>query len=413
MPLDQHSDPFEDRLSAALRKTGGAFDTDRAALAAAGRVRGRRLRLRRRATVVGGAAGLALVGVGGALLLPGAGSDDRRDPSVASRPKASATAATKPVTGDELIRTLEDLLPEGQISGQEGRGADESPLAPYARVVFDDGKGAGAVGVGLGRVEPGSDQVRQITTCPDKTFTPHDTCSTTRLSDGSMLMIFQGYEYPDRRVDTKWWNAELVTAEGQHVSVSEWNAAAEKGAPTSRAEPPLTVTQLKELATAPVWRGYVDSVPEDPNKPTATPSAPVAITGARTTLLELLPKGLDVMARSSDDTDFAYAVVDDGKGRSLVQVNVQANMLDVAGELFGEGSETLADGTRVAVRQGPGDKGVAGVVMWTVDTMRADGRRVVISAFNSGTQHDAATRKTPALTIEQLRTIALSPQWWK
>ncbi|MFJ3304128.1 hypothetical protein ACIPSA_13555 [Streptomyces sp. NPDC086549] len=411
MSGEQHSDPFEERLSAALHETGGAFDTDRAALTAAGRVRGRRLRLRRRAAVVGGAAGLTLIGVGGALLLPPSASHDPGHSSVAAKPKGTGTPTVAPVTGDELIRTLEHLLPKGETSGQEARGTEESPAAPYAHLVFDDGKGAGAVGVSLTRVEPGSDEARQATTCPDKTFTEYDHCSTSRLPDGSTLMLLQGYEYPDRRVDTKWWNAELVTPAGQHVSVSEWNAAAEKDAPVTRSEPPLTKAELKRLATAEAWRGYADSIPQRPEKPTAAASAPAAITGARTTLLGLLPKGLHVVAKSADDTDAAYAVVDDGKGRSLVQVNVQADMRDVERDLFGDGSETLADGTRVAVHQGPGEKGGEGVVMWTVDTMRTDGRRVVISAFNSATQHDAATRKTPALTVEQLREIALSPKW--
>jgi hypothetical protein len=51
--------------------------------------------------------------------------------------------------------------------------------------------------------------------------------------------------------------------------------------------------------------------------------------------------------------------------------------------------------------------------MWTVDTIRGDGRRVVISELNSGAPHDAATRGTPALSVEQLRAIALSPRWWR
>ncbi|MFF4397519.1 hypothetical protein [Streptomyces sp. NPDC001480] len=409
MPDEQHSDSFEDRFSAVLHQTGGGFDTDRAALAAAGRVRGRRLLLWRRATVVSGAAGLALIGVGGALLLPSEGSPEPRHSSVAANPEATRSAS--PVTGDELLRTFEKLLPKGRISGQQARGADESLLTPYAHVVFDDGKGAGAVGIGLDRVERGSEQTRQLTTCPDRTFTPYEHCSTSRLPDGSKLKVMRGYEYPDRRADTKMWDVELVTPAGQHVSVTEWNAAAEKDAPVTRPEPPLTIAELKKIATAEVWRGYVDSIPEDPRKPTAAPSASPAVTGTRTTLLGLLPKGLDVVTKSTDDTDFAYAVVDDGKGKSLVQVNVQADMRDVADDLFGTGSETLADGTRVAVHQGPGEKGGEGVVMWTVDTMRADGRRVVISAFNSGTQNDAATRKTPALTVDQLRKIALSAKW--
>ncbi|MCF3129365.1 hypothetical protein [Streptomyces olivochromogenes] len=409
MSVEQHNDPFEDRLSGALRETGGGFDTDRAALAAAGRVRGQRLRLRRRAAVMGGAAGLTLIGVGGALLLPSSASRDPQHSSVAAKPQPTRTTA--PVSGDQLIRTLEHLLPKGKTSGQDARGTDESPTAAYANLVFDDGKGAGAVGVSLDRVEAGSDRARQTTTCPDKAFTAYEHCATSRLPDGSTLMLFKGYEYPDRRVDTKWWNAELVTPAGQHVSVSEWNAAAEKDAPVTRAEPPLTEAELKRLATAEAWRGYIDSIPQDSGKPTAGAIPPPAIVGARTTLLGLLPKGLHVVSKSADDTDFAYAVVDDGKGKSLVQVNVQADMRDVGDDLFGTGSEILANGTRLAVRQGPGEKGGEGVVMWTVDTMRSDGRRVVISALNSGTQHDAATRKTPALTVEQLREVALSPKW--
>ncbi len=38
-------------------------------------------------------------------------------------------------------------------------------------------------------------------------------------------------------------------------------------------------------------------------------------------------------------------------------------------------------------------------------------RSVVISAFNTGAQHEDATRETPALTMEQLEEMALSPQW--
>ncbi|MFF0624136.1 hypothetical protein [Streptomyces sp. NPDC004296] len=120
-----------------------------------------------------------------------------------------------------------------------------------------------------------------------------------------------------------------------------------------------------------------------------------------------------MVKKSGDgDTSFGYAVVDDGRGRSLVQVNVQPDMRDVAGDLFGSGARTLPDGTRIAVHQGPGEKGGDGVVMWTVDTMRTDGRRVVVSAFNAETQQSAATRTAPALTVEQMRKIALDPKWW-
>ncbi|GAA2640036.1 hypothetical protein [Streptomyces vastus] len=431
MPVEDHeshdvdTDLFEDRLGTAMRQAGDSFETDRSGLVAVGAVRGRRLLLRRRAAVVGGVAAVALVGVSGTLLVPWGGAGDGQQ-SVADRrstPTAPAEDDGK-VSGAELVHTLKKLLPKGEFTEEQGRGTD-AELLPYAQVVFDDGKGPGAVSVGLNRVEPGSEQARQWTECPDRTLVPYDRCTASRLPDGSALTLFQGYEYPDRRVDTKRWTADLVTPQGHHVSVSEWNAAAEKDAPVSRANPPLSTDQLKHVVTAPAWRTAIDAIPENPKgedskgqgpnaqAPENTPTTPPGADGAAIsqTLASLLPKNVDVVSKGGQETEYAYVVVDDGKGESLVQINVQQNMSDVEDQLFGADAQILPDGTRVATSQGTGEKGGAGVVMWTVDTIRTDGRRVVISAFNSGTQHGAATRETPALTMDQLREIATSLKW--
>ncbi|MBK3575227.1 hypothetical protein JHN63_15680 [Streptomyces sp. MBT65] len=415
MPDTQHSDPldpFEERLTAGLHDAGNAFETDRAALAHAGALKGRRRLLRRRnAAVMGGAAGIALVGVGGALLLP-SGNPAKAQGSAATSTRASATSAPAPLSGEDLLRKLTLLVGDGAYSKTVARGTDEGP-SPYVHVVYDDGKGKAAIEVGMGRVEPGSDEARQITKCPAKVFTHYDACGTNRLADGSMVMVLQGYEYPDRRVDTKLWSAELVTPQGQHVSVSEWNAAAEKDSPITRSQPPLSPARLTKLAASDAWREAIDAMPEQ--TPTGTSTAETSGSALNApiapTLKRLLPKGFTVSDSSGDDSGFGYLVVDDGKGRSLVQVNVQANMSNAEDELFGSDAEVLSDGTKVATHQEPGEKGGAGVVMWTVDTLRTDGTRVVISAFNSGAQDTAATRKTPALTTKQLRTIALSPNW--
>ncbi|MFE9924121.1 hypothetical protein ACFYQA_21840 [Streptomyces sp. NPDC005774] len=415
MSVDQHSDPFEERLSAALHDTGGAFEADRGALSVGGRTRGRRMRMRRRAAVLGGAAGIALVGVGGALLLPGGngvGEDGRTSAASGAEVAAGAKGTPAPVSGEELIRTLKELLPDGEFSGEGGRGT-ASVGGPFAQVVYDDGEGPAAVGVGLSRIEPGSSQAREATRCPDQVFTPHDSCATSTLADGSKLMLFKGYVYPDRRVDTRWWNSVLVTPQGQQVDVSEWNSAAEKDAPVSRPAPPLSAAQLKEIATAPQWRAAVDAIPERAGKPSAAPSTPppsAAGPAVRETLAGLVPDRLEVVSKGGQEEGYAYLVLDDGEGKSFVQINVQHGMRGDAGQLYGS-AETLPDGTRVATHQGPGEKGAAGVVMWTVDTMRADGRRVVISAFNTGAQHEDATRDAPALSMKELRTIALSPRW--
>ncbi|GAA3842883.1 hypothetical protein ACFS5L_42735 [Streptomyces phyllanthi] len=419
MPVEQHEDPFEGRLGDALRQAGGTFEADGATLVAGGEARGRRLLRRRRAAVAGGVAGVALAGVGGALLVPWGGSGGEESVAADPTPRSSAdaTKSSTPVSGDDLLRTLKGLLPEGKFSGEDSRGT-ESESGPYARLVYDDGKGGGAIGISMDRIEPGSRQAREVTTCPAEELVPHDACSTSRLPDGSLLKLFQGYEYPDRRVDTKWWSAELVTPEGHHVSVSEWNAEAEKDAPITRPNPPLSTEQLKKVVTAEAWRTAVDAIPEDPKVPgsaasgptASAPAAPPSADGAaiEKTLIGLLPKDVKVVSKGGQEAEYRFVVVDDGKGASFVQINVQPGM----DEVFGSGLEILPDGTRVATRQGPGDdKGGKGTVMWTVDTVRPGSLRVVVSAFNTGAQSADATRDTPALTMAELKRIALSEKW--
>ncbi|MEV6173271.1 hypothetical protein AB0L99_34325 [Streptomyces sp. NPDC051954] len=411
MPSGYQEDLFENRVALALSEAGDHFETDRNALVAAGTARGRRLRHRRRAALVGGVAGVALVGVGGALLLPANDADGQR--SVGTEDTTPSPSADGQLSGDTIVRALQEMLPKGTYSGQQGEGTSSG--APYASLVYDDGQGAALVSVSLNRVEANSDEAAQLTTCPDKTFVEYDACTSTKVQDGT-LMVYQGYEYPDRREDTKWWYASLITPYGHHVTLSEWNAEAEKGAPVSRDEPPLSPAQLKAIATKDFWTIAIDSADRGAGaekSPSASSSAPPSSptgTGVQKTLAALLPKDTKVVSRGGDG-EYGYVVVDDGSGQSLVQINVQPDMRDVEDQLFGPDAEVLADGTKVAVHQGPGEKGGEGVVMWTVDTIRTDGRRVVVSAFNSGAQHTAATRDTPALTIAELRAVALSPKW--
>ncbi|MBJ6644096.1 hypothetical protein [Streptomyces sp. BSE7-9] len=417
MPENQYEDPFEDRFASALRDTGHSFRTDDpAALVGRGEVRGRRKQLLRRTAVLGGMTGVALVGVGATLLLTPEVHDPRRTsaaagPAATASPSAASPSPAAAFTGDDMLRSLKELLPQGTYSKEQAQGTG-STMPPYARLVFDDGEGAAALGLSVDRMDPGGEQAAQWTTCPDKAVVAYDDCTSATQPDGSRLMLLRGYEYPDRRVDTKWWNAELVTPDGVHVTLSEWNAPAQRGAPVSRPQPPLSVEQLKEVVTAHVWRQVAAAVPHGP-KPSVTGEAPPEgrPSGAiADTLTGLLTEDLKVTDESGPGAEYAYLVVDDGKGGSLVQINVQPGMSDMAGVLF-EDAEKLADGRLVTTRQSPGEKGAEGVVMWTADTLRPDGLRVVVSAFNTPAQHQDATRDTPALTMEQLREIALSTVW--
>ncbi|MCT9084688.1 hypothetical protein [Streptomyces fulvoviolaceus] len=248
MPVEH--DSFEDRLGAALRQVGGTFDPDdQTRLAAAGRAHGRRLQLRRRVAVLGGAASIALVGLGGALLLPGGGSGGQNLPAVARTEAPTASPTRKPLTAVDAMETLKNLLPEGKFSNESVTG-----VGLLGSLVYDDGKGLSTVRLSLVQVEPGSSLARETTRCPDKTKNPYDSCEVTRLPDSSVLRIVQE---PGDGAGEKIWTADLLTPDGRRVEVSETNTPDSWKAPATRDEPPLSTDQLQDLVTDPAWDRYV------------------------------------------------------------------------------------------------------------------------------------------------------------
>ncbi|MEV3856867.1 hypothetical protein AB0J38_21365 [Streptomyces sp. NPDC050095] len=425
---DDGREEFEDGLGVALRRTGEGFTAEGGPLVDVGVQRGRRrLRRRRAGAVTGSVAALAIVGLGASYAAGAFGSDAKTLSGVAAKPSASQSKTPgekgKPgkkgahgtgpqLSKEKVIAVLEGLLPKGTVSEADGRGTADQ-LGPSARLVFDDGHGKSAIGVSVGAVDPDGSAASDQLKCPDKRFVPYDSCTMDRQPDGSALLLMRGYEYPDKRVDTKLWHAFLMTPEGYTVDASEWNAAAEKDAPISRPEPALSIAQLKTLVTSDKWRPVMEAIGEAAPEPLAQPPAQgTDAESIQKKLTALLPGRVHVTAKGGQDAGYAYLVVDDGKGETLVQINVQSGMGDVRKDLFGHGAQKLPDGTLVVTRQGPGDdKGGAGIVMWTADTLREDGFRVVVSAFNSGSQSTDATRSQPALTMDELKKIALSQTW--
>jgi hypothetical protein len=417
--------PFEDELGDAIRRTGDTFrPSDRPGLVDGGLTRGRRRLARRRAAAVTGSVlALAVVGVAGGYTTGALGPGDGRTsaalpatPSAAegpATPSAPGPSAAGGVTKEKMLAAFKALLPEGKTTQEDGRGITEDPTGgktgPYASVVFDDGQGAAAISLGVSTVDPAGQSAEQFVTCPSKALVQHDTCKAETLPGGSRFMLFQGYEYPDRRVDTRMWRAVLITPEGVQVDASEWNAPAEKDAPVSRPAPPLTGPQMKALVTDEVWKSIGAQLGE-PRKETRLPGR----TGASVDkiLMSLLPKGLKVLDKQGDP-GYGFVVADDGKGAGFIQVNAQTGMQDLASELFAGDVTTLPDGTKVLVKKenDPDQKGGAGAVGWTVDTLRPDGFRVVMMAFNAPGQGQDASRAEPVLTIEQMKTIVLDKKW--
>lgn len=402
--------PFEDELGAALRRTADTFDTDTRSLVSAGAARGRVLRRRRTTAIVAGAAGLALVGVGG-FALSGLGLGQGTKSSGVAAPVAPASSSrTKTIiTGDEVVALLKKQLPKGTFSQESGSvlGADGA----VANLVYDDGKGASAIALSLSR---GSNDPL---TCPDPAHAAEGAiCSVTPLAGGGKLYLNLGYEYPDRRVDTKDWNAILTTADGRRIDLQEWNSSAEKGEAITRPNPPLSAAKLKAIVSSAVWDKVFKGLPESnataTPKAAATAPATVPVKTIITTFQNLLPYAMAGTIPGETD-DFPDLTIDDGKGASLVEINYENWGKKGYTDAIFANATVLADGTKVIVRQGAAEKGTAGTVMWTVDTVRPNGLRVAISELNAPGYHDAPSRPKPVLSISDLRAIATSAKWAK
>jgi hypothetical protein len=133
-------------------------------------------------------------------------------------------------------------------------------------------------------------------------------------------------------------------------------------------------------------------------------------------LKSLLPKGGKISDEQRQE-GYAALVWDDGHGKSMIGVNAQDDMGDVLGGHMGCDGEyiecqalTLADGTQVKRAKRASEKGGSAVV-WLVDTLHPDGRRVIVQEVNSYVEGGPVTRPQPPLTLDRLQTMALDSRW--
>ncbi|MFE0632990.1 hypothetical protein ACFW3D_39390 [Streptomyces sp. NPDC058864] len=399
--------PFEDDLGAALRRTGDTFSTDSRALVAAGLAQGRSAHRRRTAAVAGTVAAVAAAGVTAALVVPGGSARDV-GPATTSSPDPTRPSEDRDKGADDgtLLGALEHLLPKGRILS---RRASDVETSPYAEVVWDDGHGASTISVGLSRVEPG-----EGVTCPDLALMkPGTTCERTPLPGKATLLVVKGWEYQDDRKGPKNWRATVTGADGRQVMVTEWNAAEEKAKKQSREEPPLTASQLGILARSSQWGPFLESVPElpasngEPGSEAGGPSAEHILKLLR----KLLPQGLKITVPPGQSGGYVHLTVDDGQGATFVEVDFQPYQADLVDDSLYAGATVLPDGTKLVTRRDGGDKGGVGIVRWAADTIRPDGLRVVVTAFNSDGYHRPITRQKPAVSMDALVKAATDSRW--
>jgi hypothetical protein len=207
------------------------------------------LRLRRRRTTLltasGAGAVLATAGlVVGATQVLGRPSDAAvAGTTPTPTPSASVQKpSAKPATAKETLATLRTLIqaPGLKLSKPETWGDKSAFGAAY---VVDDGRGASRVDVLL---SGGGEE--------DRCAVPSTACTT--LPDGSTLFSLAGEPvYPgDRNVDGVLSNYVLRRLpDGRIISLTSYNAPAEKGAPHTRAKPLYSVAQLTALAQSKSW----------------------------------------------------------------------------------------------------------------------------------------------------------------
>jgi hypothetical protein len=179
-------------------------------------------------------------------------------PPASARPDSSPGAtsadasATVPLTAQVAQQTLLDLLPrKGTITKRTGAADEGSALT---EMTFDDGHGAAQIDLAVSYPVNGLSKTGWACT-PGTSVPPITGCST--LPDGTQLFRSQGYEYPDRRVDTLDWTVAALRPDGVQVEITEWNAPTEKDSPISRPAPPFTIAELTAVATSPVWTSTV------------------------------------------------------------------------------------------------------------------------------------------------------------
>lgn len=410
---------FERRLPAAM---GDALEGLRPPpdLAQRGAARGRRMRRARAAGIGGVAAATALVAAAGTLLAGGAsrpvaghGATERIDPAAST---VHTPAAPPRVSPGQVLRALESLLPHG---GTVSGASASAPDGYQAQLTWKGPRGTSGIDISIQRM----DSPDQSYGCLPVQVRPYDQCHRRTLADGSVLTTTRSFTYPSNNTGQRRWYVALVTPSHAQLFLEEFGGGGEKSS-TSSADPALSMDQLTSMVTSPAWKPALTSLAGRAGGTThrGIPSA-AAVTPARSdaalasVLASLLPRG-GTLSDTNAGPGLVQLSYNDGKGRSMVEVDVQDGMAEALQGWFScsrphQGSctvRTLADGTEVKRTEGPDEK-TGGTVVRAVDMLRPDGRRVLVMSVNSYAQGGPVTRPEPALTLDQMETIALSPRW--
>jgi hypothetical protein len=418
-------DEFDALFPEALKAASDMFSAPSGDLIERGIRRGRRMRRARIARTSAVAASLVLIVTGGALagsrVFTGAKVQTASTPTPTAKASASSTpSASAGISGQSMISTLEGLLPPGgTFTETYGRGTETLPngsARPYASVVYHGSGGVSGIEVDLSRFAAGTPVTStEYSSCPSAIDNPYSVCSARTQSDGSLLVVDEDFTRPQANTGQRIWSVVLIRTDGAMIQVSEYGGGAEKSS-TSSVKPVLSTDSLAAIARSAAWQPAL-ALMKPPARATATTSPPgMANAKISSILTSLLPHGVAISSQGGQ-TGFAEFVLDDGHGKSALEINVQqlaGLSMDCASHTEQGATcsaSTLPDGTQELVTQGPSSQRAGSVTRWAVDTLRPNGLRVVVFEFNAASVSGPVTRATPALTIAQLQQIATSALW--
>ncbi|MHB9754477.1 hypothetical protein ACYBSK_08875 [Streptomyces sp. BYX5S] len=297
---DRRQADFERHLSTLLDGYANDAPVRTDTLVAGGLTRGRRMRARRRA--LWGAGTAACAGALTVVVLVSGGAPNPA-PSQASGvtipdfSPAAASASGTPLTGKQAVTELRGLLPDNGTTGArwwDGAAEDAKRPAAGGRLLLhgtevtvsvqgnfqltaadaltkeaaressratdksgavSPDKSAAARHAEDGkRTQPASRaQLRTFYSCPARSApgTTLSDCSARNLSDGSVLLTYQ-----ERHGDLVQRTADLLRKDGTRVVLTAANAENAKKGPPNTPTPPLTSTELSDLARSTTWHPW-------------------------------------------------------------------------------------------------------------------------------------------------------------
>ncbi|MES9521112.1 hypothetical protein [Streptomyces capoamus] len=230
--------PIEEDFTEALRTTLLNLEPPNTpSLVQAGVRNGRRRRRRATAVGVSGAAVIALVGLGAAVV-PGLLPDGRAADHTLAGPAASATASATPkptftgtLPADRALATLTALLPTGLTHSSPPGGRQAGQLW------VDDGHGKSLLEVHVSRQT-------STTAIRNRVF-----AGTTPLDDGTLIESRQAPPGTVLGHET----VNVLHPDGLYITLMQWQAPSQN-APSTRTTPILTLAQLRAIATSSQWQ---------------------------------------------------------------------------------------------------------------------------------------------------------------